>query len=112
MSTASSVRSILTAACAMWLLPSGAMAWDGAIVGRVSVIEVTGGTNFGVRVSIASVAQMCTGGQSWAYLNETDSNYKVYVAALLLAKAQGNQVTVFSNLEGSYCHIGYLSVSS
>lgn len=54
---------------------------------------------------------MCTGGSDWAYLNETDSNYKVYVAALLLAKAQNTSVTVFSNLEYGQCHIGYIAAN-
>lgn len=55
---------------------------------------------------------MCAGGPTWSYLNDTDSNYKTFVAVMLLAKAQGNPITVFTTLEAGYCHIGYISTSS
>ncbi len=54
---------------------------------------------------------MCTGGPDWAYLNEDDSNYKTYVAALLTARAQGTPVTIYSNLENGYCKIGYITIN-
>lgn len=95
-----------------WWVPSTAVAWDGNPIGTITALDVTGGSNYGLRISLAGVQSMCTGGPGWAYLNDTDSNYKVYAAALMLAKAQNARVVVYSNLEGSYCHIGYISVQS
>lgn len=87
-----------------------AFAWDGVATGTISTFQVTQGGNYGFRVTLNNMANMCTGGPGWAYLNDTDSNYKTYVAAILYAKAQGSNVTVYSTLEGIYCHIGYISV--
>lgn len=89
-----------------------ASAWDGAVGGKVVAFEITHGANYGFRVYLNAGVAMCPGGPTWAFLNETDSNYKVYVANLMLAKAQGSQVTVYSNLEGAYCRIGHLHVGN
>lgn len=62
-------------------------AWDGAVSGTINTVEVTAGHNFGFRISLVGVGTMCTGGGAIAYLNESDSNYKVYVAALFSASA-------------------------
>ena len=90
---------------------SVAHAWDGAVAGKIAAVDVTGGANFGFRVYLDPYQVMCTGGPFWAYLNDIDSNYKSYVAALLLAKASGSRVLIYTTNEGGYCHIGYLSVS-
>ena len=87
-----------------------AHAWDGVASGNISAVEITGGNNFGFRIFVGGVTNMCGSGSNWAYLNESDSNYKTYVAAILAAKAQGTPVTVFSTLENGYCHVGYISV--
>ena len=52
----------------------------------------------------------CSGGSNWAYLNETDSNYRVYVSALLAAKALGSNVTLYTTNNGIYCQIGYVEI--
>jgi hypothetical protein len=57
------------------------------------------------------VSNLCNGGQSWAYLNDSDGNYKVYVASLMQAKALGSRVTIYSTLKNGFCHIGYISIS-
>jgi len=88
-----------------------AYATDNA-VGTIATMDVTAGSNYALRVSLTGGATMCTGGPSWAYLNDTDSNYKVYAAALMLAKAQGTRVTVYSLLENGYCHIVFITVQS
>jgi len=87
-----------------------ASAWDGAAAGVIYAMDVTSGNNYALRVSLVGVQNMCNGGPNWGYLNDTDSNYKVYAAALMMAKAQGTRVTVFSNFDGWACHIGYISV--
>lgn len=89
---------------------SAAQQWDGAQTGRITVLDVTGGANYGLRVYLEGVGSMCNGGAAWAYLLDTDSNYKAYAAALLMAKAQKSQVLVYTTNKGGYCHIGYISV--
>ena len=87
-----------------------AHAWDGAVSGNIYAVEVTVGHVYGFRVFVSGATTMCTGGSNWAYLNESDSNYKTYVAAILAAKAQGSTVTLYSNLENSHCHIGHITI--
>jgi hypothetical protein len=99
----------LAACCGLMAAPA-ALAWDGAVNGTISNIDVTGGQNYGFRISLSGVPAMCSIGDSWAYLNDTDSNYKTYVAALMLAKAQGKRVVVYSVVESGHCHMGYISV--
>jgi len=90
--------------------PPSASAWDGVQTSTIASMDVTSGSNYGFRISLAGVTNMCIGGPGWAYLKDTDSNYKVYVAALMLAKAQGSRVTLYTTTEGSYCHIGYIAI--
>lgn len=94
------------------LLAAQVAAWDGAVSGPIAAIDIAHGQNYGFRVGLAGGPTMCTGGATWAYLNESDSNYRTFVAALLLAKAQQSRVLIYSNLENGQCHIGYISVSS
>jgi hypothetical protein len=90
-------------------LPSLSRAWDGDVTGVVTQIDVTDGAYSGFRIYF-SVA-MCGNTNNWAYLNSADSNYSAYTAALLMAKAQGLTVQVFSNRDANgYCHIGYISI--
>lgn len=103
-------RVALAVVTGAWLVAPPAVAWDGYPIGTVTALDVTGGSNYGLRISLAGVAVMCTGGPSWAYLNDTDSNYKAFAAALMLAMAQNTTVRVYSNRVGDYCHIGYISV--
>lgn len=84
-------------------------AWDGVITGAITQIDITDGSNYGFRVWLAS--PMCANANNWAYLNNTDSNYNTYAAALLSAKAQGAIVSVYSNQDANgYCHIQYLAL--
>lgn len=90
-----------------------AAAWDNAPSGKITAIEVTAGTNYAFRVYLnGGGTALCPNGTSFAYLNEADSNYKVYVASLLMAKAQGSTVTLFLINEGGFCHIGHLAVAA
>jgi hypothetical protein len=90
--------------------PSVSLAWDGQVTGVPSQIDVTDGGNLGFRVYLQSA--MCGTSYNWAYLNSTDSNYSTYVAALLMAKAQGGTVIIYSNKDSNgYCHIGYVMLT-
>ena len=98
------------AALAMAVTPFALHAWDGAVVGSIVGIDVAPGNNLGFRIWLSGVDNMCTGGPGWGYLNEADSNYKVFVGALMMARSTNATVTVYSNLENGYCHIGYIAV--
>ncbi len=103
--------SCFVVACVTWLLPIGALAWDGAIQGRISKVEVAEATNYALRVHVVGDPPMC-GAQTpdWAYLNEADSNYRVYVAVILAAKQAGDTVMIYTNRDSSgYCKVGYLA---
>ena len=88
-----------------------AFAWDGMVQGTIQAVDVTQGSNYGFRVYIHGTTSVCSSGANWAYVNETDSNYKTFVSALMMAKAQGSTVTIYTTVENGYCHIGYITVS-
>lgn len=112
------------------VVPATSSAWDGTTIGTISTIQVTRGDNFGFRVSLAGSPSMCSvaSGNSdsharEAYLAENDSNYKVYVAMLMMAKASGMKVTIYTTSETftytdaggvvrpfTMCHIGHIGV--
>ncbi|MDR6985121.1 hypothetical protein J2X32_003778 [Rheinheimera pacifica] len=94
------------------LLSVPAFAWDGQIYGKIQDIEVTGGGNYGFRVTLEGSPSMCGNANAWAFLNDTDSNYQTYVSVLLAAKAAKMSVTIFSvrRVDG-YCHIGHIRVN-
>jgi hypothetical protein len=87
------------------------VAWDGVVSGTINSVEITAAHNLGFRITLVGIATMCSGGTAIAYLNGGDSNYEVYVAALLAARAQGSSVTVYTNLENGYCHIGHIAIA-
>jgi hypothetical protein len=101
---------IATLACLMCIGMRPAIAWDGVVSGTVYAVEITGGNNYGFRVFVSGVTNMCGTGSNWAYLNESDSNYKTYVAAILAAKAQASPVALYTTVVSGYCQIGYISI--
>lgn len=92
------------------LFPAQALAWDGQVQGKISYIEVTGGNNYGFRVTLKNGPALCGNSHKWAYVNESDSNYQVYVSTLLAAKHAGTAVRLHTTQTGSqgYCHIGHV----
>lgn len=89
------------------------LAWDGIPTGTINVIDVTAGDNAAFRVWTRDAGPHCTGGASWAYLNESDSNYTTYVATLLLARSLGQQVVLYTTAEADgVCRIGHLALPS
>ena len=93
----------------LFALPGLSMAWDGSVHAPIAEIDVTDGSNLGFRVYLLTA--MCGNANTWGYLNNTDSNYNVYVATLLMANAQGFSVTVYSNRDSNgLCHIGYIAI--
>ncbi|AQS38156.1 hypothetical protein Sps_03009 [Shewanella psychrophila] len=97
----------------LWTLDT--QAWDGAVIGQVNTIDVTHGKNYGFRVTLEGAPKLCGNDSGWAYLNDDDSNYQIFVSVLLAAKMSGTTVRLYTNQEktsgNDYCHIGYISVS-
>ncbi len=64
--------------------------WDGLERIKITRIDVTGGENFGFRVYADSSDLLNDTDKehrptNWAYINESDSNYKTFVALLTTA---------------------------
>ena len=90
-------------------------AWDGTNSGKIHGIDVAApGDNYGFRISLDDgTTKMCGNNHTWAYLNETDSNYQTFVSVLLAAKMAEKSVIVYTNKDSSsneYCHIGYIGM--
>ncbi len=89
-------------------------AWDGVVSGGIGTIDVTAGENYGFRLTLKGVPKLCGNSHNWAYLNESDSNYKTFVSVLLAARMSKSPVFVYTNKEklsgNDYCHIGYIGL--
>jgi hypothetical protein len=87
---------------------SPAFAWDGAVTGKITQLDVAEGGNYDFRVTLEGYPALCANGPNWAYLNASHSNYQAYVSAMLLAYANGATVTIYTNRDAAgYCRIGY-----
>jgi hypothetical protein len=97
------------------LLSFSSQAWDGHVSGKIGSIDVTSGNNYDLRVTLVNGPKLCGNGNTWAYLNNSDSNYQTYVSVLLAAKMAEKNVTIYTSKEtksgNGYCHIGYISMN-
>lgn len=94
-----------------WAAP--ASAWDGVVTGKIGGVEVTGAGNFDFRVYVGGLTSNACGQgtQSWVYVNQTDSNYQVYVSTITTAYFTGKSVSVYlTRAAGAYCRIDYMQV--
>jgi len=86
------------------------------VSGTIQEMYFSGEANFAVRVYLNGVTDPCgNGGSGFAFINADASNYKVYVAALLAAKASGNSVTLTVTpyaYANSFCQLIEFSVGS
>lgn len=87
-----------------------ANAWDGVITGNIQRIDITDGGNYGFKLFLVGYPALCSQGSNYAFLLDTDSNYKTYVAVLLAAKISNIPVTLYTYNYGSGCHIGYIAL--
>lgn len=63
--------------------------------GTIQSLFFSGDENFAVRVVLSGVADPCgENNGAFSYINASASNYKAYVAGLILAKAQGSRVVL------------------
>ncbi len=103
----------IVAALALVFAALPALAWDGNPVGTIISIDATstGAGMQGFRVYFTSGISHCAGGGTYSYIDETDSNYKVYVMLLAMAKIAQSQVILYTTTIGGACHIGYMKVN-
>ena len=80
-----------------------------AVTGQVAELHATNAGNLPFRVLLVGAPILCAGGMAEGYLEDTDANYKVQVATLMMAKATGASVTLYS-VVGAYgrCRITYI----
>jgi hypothetical protein len=92
------------------LATSTALAWDGQVTGVIRGADVTDGPAYAFRIDLQGTPQLCGSTATWAYVDSTNPNYSAYVAAILAAKAAGEQVTVYTTRDSGtgYCKIGYI----
>lgn len=90
-------------------LQSQAAAWGGVTTGKIFQVHVSNAGNLPFRVFLEGTPILCAGGMAEGYLDDTDANYKTYVATLLMAKATGASVILYADV-GSFsrCRIGYV----
>ena len=86
-----------------------AAAWGGVATAKIAQLHVTGAGNLPFRVYLEGAPVLCAGGMPEGYLDDTDPNYKTYVATLLMAKATGATVILHADVgQYSRCRIGYV----
>jgi len=78
--------------------------WTGSFV--ITQLYISGAENFHVRVSGFPAISACTTGPTWAYINQSQSGSKEYIAALMIAYASGKPVNIYWQPDASgYCQI-------
>jgi hypothetical protein len=94
------------------MFPSHALPWGGVTTGRIAQLHISAAGNLPLRVYLEGAPVLCVNGMAEGYLDDADPNYKVYAAALMMAKATGATVTLYADV-GLYnrCRIGYVVVS-
>ena len=103
-------KAVLAGLMFLGLVSTSAYAWDGTVQGKIWRIDVTATGNYTFRVMLQGSPVLC-GATNWAYLDEVDTNYKVYAATLLAAKASGSDTVIYTTKDQSgYCKVGYVAV--
>lgn len=95
-------------ACIFLSTPSHAELYSSK-TGLIKQIDVAAGNNRGFRVFLKDTPFECGSGQTYAYLNESASNYNTYVSVILAAKMSKTPIRIY-NVAGSdnNCLITYL----
>jgi len=96
----------------VFFCPSVWASWAGVTTGKINSISVAAGNNYGFRIAIAGAPKLCGNEHTWAYLNESHSNYNTYVSVLLAAKMADKEVVIYTHQEqtsgNAYCSIGHI----
>jgi len=74
--------------------------------GVVDYVSVFGEGNYAFRVKFKGRPAMCSNGESWAYVESIDTNYKTKVSALLTAFSTGVNVSLYTKLsDRNHCQL-------
>ena len=89
-------------------MSSGALGQTFTTYGKIGTIQVLNSGNMPFRVSFANGQGICgSASGEWAYLNEADASYKLWVATLIAARVSESYVSLQASLDSqSYCRIG------
>ncbi|MEZ0391230.1 MAG: hypothetical protein ACAH59_03375 [Pseudobdellovibrionaceae bacterium] len=94
------------------LVSATSFAWDGTHMGKkISMVEFST-SNYHLRLRLEGSPALCASTAIWAYLNETDENFKAISAAVLSAKALNQSINLYTTKDATtgYCKIGYFAV--
>lgn len=91
-----------------------ALAWDGNVTGKITSIQVTAAENYGFRISIDALVNLCGAGplDGFGYINKSNDNYQTYVAILTAAALADKKVQVLMNRHPTTqrCEIGHITL--
>lgn len=101
-------KSILTL-----LLLTSAVAEAGQWTGYFTITGayISGAENQHYRVT-GILPSLCPTAPSYAYLNQSTSGAKTYIAALISAQVTGKQVNLYVENDGGYCRIIEMHLSA
>ncbi|HSI50827.1 MAG TPA: hypothetical protein VLA61_21380 [Ideonella sp.] len=103
MKRVSTARALVALTAGMLL--SGAVSALENVGGQIANVYIAGGGNYGYRVNLVGNVPACSNGSGFGYVNDTDSNYKVFVANLMMAYAAKKTVSLITEKVNGFCHI-------
>ena len=90
---------------------SHAFAWDGVVTGQIDVIQGGMAGNYPFRVVLKNGPVLCGNTNNWAFLLDTDGNYKTNAGILLSAKIAASTVILYTTRDASgYCRIDFFQI--
>jgi hypothetical protein len=98
------LRCFLITALLIMTTAAHAVGWTGPFV--ITQLYISGAENYHLRVTGFPAISACPNGPTWAYINQSSSGSKTYIAALMTAYAMGKQVNIYWQPDTSgYCQI-------
>jgi hypothetical protein len=104
------IRGLLIAALFTMSAAAQAVGYTGPFV--INQLYISGAENYHLRVSGFPAISACSNGPTWAYVNQSQSGSKTYIAALMTAYAMGKTVNIVWQPDTSgYCQVLEVIVS-
>jgi len=100
----------LFAALAALSFATAVLAYDGQVTGKIFKMDAAADATQTFRVTFAGSPILCTGGTTYAYLSESDPNWKSFISTLQLAFVTNKTVNLYTWKVAGVCHIAYVEV--
>lgn len=98
------IRKLLCSVLVAFSSTGHATGWTGKFT--ITSLYISGADNLHLRVSGFSAVSACPTGPTWAYINQSASGAKTYIAALMAAYATGKPVDIYWDTDAQgYCRI-------